>query len=404
VIKKRKRGPRKEKGAAVPISDPREIRELKKSFPTVPKGKLTNSQLIQMAQQQQQGPVASVPKFDLAKLEKEPEEEKGTKLRLAPDPLKIELPPTAAQPDAGQKAPASLTGTITDNLKAAKWQKAQETIERLEQENANLKEALQQAQSSPAKDDAASSPAPAPQMTEVETENADLKRRIEEERARYDDLDKKFAIFKNEFDHLKSLEWAKEEALQGQIVKLKEENEELAKTKEAMERRKAELDSLQKANRQYETDLQRTLDELNGLKTSHAALTAQYKESQASAFKLKEDMVVAKLTLEQKLSDATDKLMSLQSARENAKEKDLNAEERGILEQLRRDNEALIKAGESIKEEFAKIKGMNDQLREREKILQYELTKSRAQAIGLEKICASLKEQVETMNKVSHEG
>ena len=402
VLKKRKQGPKKEKGVAVPISDPQEISTLKKNF-TAPRGKLTNSQLIQLAQQQQGHKIPPAKAAALMPQKDEASEKEHLPLRLPQDPLKAELAPQTVMPAAEMKPDVRPSEAIAENLKAAKWQKMQETIERLEQENKKLRESLELGASG--SKEVASQVAQSQTDTQaLAVENFELKRRIDEERSRYDELGKKFALFKSEFDHLKSLEWAKEETLQEQILKLKEENTEMAKTKEIMERRKAEFESLQDIKRSKDAELQKLQDELNGLKSGNITLLSQLKESQQKAAQLKEEMEVAKLTLEQKLSDATDRLISLQNARENVKERDLNAEEKGILEQLRQENEKLLKTSGSMGEEFTKLKDMNEQLREREKILQYELTKSRAQSIGLEKICEDFKEQIETMSKVPNEG
>lgn len=52
---------------------------------------------------------------------------------------------------------------------------------------------------------------------------------------------------------------------------------------------------------------------------------------------------------------------------------------------------------------FSRIKEFNEHLVEKEKSLQHELTKNRAQALGLEKICKDFKDQIENMNKTLSE-
>lgn len=63
------------------------------------------------------------------------------------------------------------------------------------------------------------------------------------------------------------------------------------------------------------------------------------------------------------------------------------------LESLKKANEEKIKAGEV---NFKKITEINKVLAEQEKILREELIKSRAQVLGLEKICAEFKIQIDT--------
>ncbi len=69
------------------------------------------------------------------------------------------------------------------------------------------------------------------------------------------------------------------------------------------------------------------------------------------------------------------------------------------LRELQREREELIRTRASLQEDLAKVKDFNIFLLEKEKILQYELTKQRVQALGLEKICEDFRIQLDEMSR-----
>ena len=69
-----------------------------------------------------------------------------------------------------------------------------------------------------------------------------------------------------------------------------------------------------------------------------------------------------------------------------------------IIGDLKRENKDYQKANLDLKDAFKKMEEMNDHLVKKEKMMQYELTKNRAQALGLEKICEDFRTQIETMS------
>ncbi|HLF17995.1 MAG TPA: hypothetical protein VI749_03760 [Candidatus Omnitrophota bacterium] len=380
AIKKRKKSS-KVTGTAVPISDPEEIKALKKNFSALPKKKLTNSQLIQMAQAQQAPPTPS-PKAAAA----------------------------ASFPEQKPEVP-ELHTQMAERVKAAGLQKAQETIERLEAENKQLKDALDRELSS--KNAVTLSEEEQQQLAQAKNlgehaqqslgqltvENEELKRQVSAERERFDGLEKKFILFKAEFDHQKSIEWSKEEALQNNILKLREENEKLLQSKEGMERKWEEFNELILYKNEMEGKFRKIEAELSQHKESNRALLSQLKEAQEQARQFKEDLEVAKLTYEQKLAQAADRIMALQGVGESKRESSLDEESKNILEGLRRHNGELKQANEELRAQLQKAQEFNVHLKEKEKILQYELTKARAQSVGLEKICEDFKVHIETLNK-----
>ena len=67
------------------------------------------------------------------------------------------------------------------------------------------------------------------------------------------------------------------------------------------------------------------------------------------------------------------------------------------FEQIRKERDEWIKERSVCEASINRLKQFNDQLTEQEKILHYELTKSQAQIIGLEKVCEDFKGQIETI-------
>ena len=70
-----------------------------------------------------------------------------------------------------------------------------------------------------------------------------------------------------------------------------------------------------------------------------------------------------------------------------------------MIEDLRKEKDELLQVKEDLDLNVLKIKEFNAHLLNKEKMLQYELVKHRAQAMGLEKICEDFKLQIDGMSK-----
>jgi len=66
---------------------------------------------------------------------------------------------------------------------------------------------------------------------------------------------------------------------------------------------------------------------------------------------------------------------------------------------IRETEKSLIIEAEALREKCVKCEEFNVQLQEKEKMLEYEFTKARAQVIGLEKICEDFKKKIEENEK-----
>lgn len=67
------------------------------------------------------------------------------------------------------------------------------------------------------------------------------------------------------------------------------------------------------------------------------------------------------------------------------------------IESLKGENRDLQRLNQDLKNDFEKTKEHNARLTEKESIMEYELSKNRAQNLGLEKICEDFKEQIENL-------
>lgn len=67
------------------------------------------------------------------------------------------------------------------------------------------------------------------------------------------------------------------------------------------------------------------------------------------------------------------------------------------IETLKGENKDLQQSNQNLINDFKKTQEHNTHLVEREKVMEYELTKNRAQTVGLEKICEGFKTQIENL-------
>ena len=69
-----------------------------------------------------------------------------------------------------------------------------------------------------------------------------------------------------------------------------------------------------------------------------------------------------------------------------------------LIRRLRRERFAFLREKIALEMDCSRVKELNERMRAKERDLQYELIKVRAQALGLEKMCEGFKERIEAMN------
>jgi chromosome segregation ATPase len=71
------------------------------------------------------------------------------------------------------------------------------------------------------------------------------------------------------------------------------------------------------------------------------------------------------------------------------------------IEALKGENKDLQRFNQDLKNDFEKTQEYNTHLIEKEKLMEYELSKNRAQTLGLEKICEDFKVQIESLTAIT---
>ncbi|HQP10597.1 MAG TPA: hypothetical protein PKV41_04365 [Candidatus Omnitrophota bacterium] len=187
------------------------------------------------------------------------------------------------------------------------------------------------------------------------------------------------------------------EALKGKYAQMQDQKE---RERELLERERAKLDG-EKMMLSSKSDL------LSELKVKTEMLEKQYEEAQKRHAEMTREITQLKvendhLVMQTKLKEEQ-AAIHLKEQKAEASKIEFEAlsakliESIATIEGLKRENNDLKQSLEDLKEAFKKTGELNDHLLKKEKMLQYELTKNRAQALGLEKICEDFRAQIETM-------
>jgi len=140
---------------------------------------------------------------------------------------------------------------------------------------------------------------------------------------------------------------------------------------------------------------------ISKLKAERDDLLDQVKKREEQAAELHENLATLQKTGDEKLKTVqatADQLRAQRDEEERAGpkiSKDRFDESMATIEDLKQENQKLQQAVQDLKDHFKKTEELNAHLLEKEKKMQYELTKNRAQALGLEKICEDFKVRIE---------
>jgi chromosome segregation ATPase len=210
------------------------------------------------------------------------------------------------------------------------------------------------------------------QIDRLTAENQQLKQQITEHQNKFEGLERNVEIFKREHHQLKESEAEKIRNLETKISNIQLEKEQLLLTQKLFEE----------------------------LKEKGQYFEKQYAESQTRQTELREYV--------RRLESERDYLLKSQKQGVDRTEFEaLSSRLEGAIitiEGLKGKNKDLELSNRALQEDFKSTEELNAQLREKEKIMQYELAKNRAQALGLEKICEDFKKQIEEMSAVSVRG
>ena len=210
-------------------------------------------------------------------------------------------------------------------------------------------------------------------------ENHQLRKEALEAKENYEQLKGRMEALQKEYTEVKEQKEETIRTLKNENAKIQTEREQISANDELLDDLKVKIEILE---RQY-TESQKQQEEMRTmvgqLRTEKDDLLAQtkQKDEQASAQIMTKTIMTNKAEFEM----LSNKLI----------------ESISIIEELKRENKDLQKTNSNLSDRFRKTGELNDHLMKKEKMIQYELTKNRAQALGLEKICADFRTQIETM-------
>src|SRR3989338_4329257 len=202
-------------------------------------------------------------------------------------------------------------------------------------------------------------------MERMLTENDELKKQLTEQKEKFTVLESKIEAMKGDYDKVSDSGSQKVHALEQEVARLQQEKERLLTAREL-------------------------LDEL---KSKNEVLKKQYDEHQRQQSEMR--IIISRLEAEK------NDLLKMQRAGMDRSELDVMnnrlAGSIATIELLKGENRDLKASYNRLEEAFKKYEDFNAQLVEKEKRMQYELVKNRAQALGLERICEDFKIQIESM-------
>jgi len=200
-------------------------------------------------------------------------------------------------------------------------------------------------------------------------ENRRLKIEIAEQNNKFQLLEQNLEVLKKEYYQIKEAEAEKTQILQSKIAKIQIEKEQLSLNVQIIEELKQKAELFDK----------------------------QIKENQIRQSQMKEFMG--------QLESERDSLMKAQKLGVDKSDFEAMCQrlEGSIktIEVLKGESKNLQNHNRDLKDNFKKTEEYNKHLLEKEKILQYELAKNRAQNLGLEKICEDFKQQIEMMSSAN---
>ena len=244
-------------------------------------------------------------------------------------------------------------------------------------------------------------------ITQLTYENNKLKKQVQEREAEFSRLTVEIEAAKKAYEHLLAQEGLKAEDFQKNIARLAQEKEELSLKKDQESISKvSELEVELAAARQADAGRQAQFnDTLTRLKAENQSLLEQGQESQKQIERLRGNIELMQKINNQKLNEANDAMHRLEIQRSEADRIQQEILDKQLSQALaevgefKKEREQLLQARDGLEQDFTKIKDMNTYLLEKEKLLQYELTKERAQSLGLERICEDFKIQIDEMAK-----
>jgi hypothetical protein len=235
------------------------------------------------------------------------------------------------------------------------------------------------------------------QMNRISELNAET----EDIRKRFEDIEAKEKIkmeaMQQELENQKQQIYEERQGDLAIIDKLRNEKQALI---EQEEQAKERINSLELKIKEMKNNfLEEVAQQKMVIKSENIAviehLNGQLESSLKKQAELDEQLHLLKGTYEQKINGLNAELGAMKSASENT---DNISMDNDLVE---KEKLALQQELEELKSQCEKLSSTNEYLSEKEKMLVYELSKSRAQALGLERICNDFKRQVDQGSELS---
>src|SRR3989344_2611960 len=244
-------------------------------------------------------------------------------------------------------------------------------------------------------------------ITRLTYENNKLKKQAEERGAESGRITVGIEAARKAYEQLLAQEGSKAEEFHKNIARLAQEKEELLLKKDAESAAKvSRLESELAAAREADVDRRAQFNAtLTRLKAENQGLLEQGQESQKQIERLRANIELMQKINNQKLNEANEAMRILQIQKSESDRIQHELLDKKLADALaeaggfKKEREQLLQADSGLERDFTKIKDINAYLLEKEKLLQYELAKERAQSLGMERICEDFKIQIDEMAK-----
>ncbi len=210
-------------------------------------------------------------------------------------------------------------------------------------------------------------------------ENHQLRKDLHDQKGRFEQLEKDMELLKAEHIQIQDQKKKEVEALEKEKAQFDGEKELLSSKSGLLSELKIKTEMLERQHEEAQKQRIEMSATVNQLKAEKDNLVMQTK--------LREDQVAIQLK-EQRAEASKAEFESLSSKL---------VESIAAIAELKRENKDLQKENLDLKDVFKETEELNNHLIEKEKMMHYELTKNRAQALGLEKICEDFRMRIEIM-------
>ena len=232
----------------------------------------------------------------------------------------------------------------------------------------------------------------------VSAENDELKKQIERQKNEAGQWEQKLAVFQNEHRQIEEQQRVQIENLRSDIQAIGQEKQQLLQDRTVLTELKTKTEMLQQHNKEYVLRIDQLTEELK-------VMMAERENQKVQADARIQTLDNEKHNLLIQLAETKATMEVLKKQQEGSSQKHIETLSRQLSESmsamavLKKEKEELTQREAELIGNLKKLEEFNAYLLEKENILEYELAKNRAQALGFEKICEDFKIQLDGMNQ-----